>query len=84
MSENLSVPERLWCSYPDCPCDREHNGVCQYKHPTFSCDVCGEQKPMEEKHHGFPYGVEATWCNSCQDSVEAYDEYPRKGDGGGI
>ena len=33
---------------------------------TFSCDVCGEQKPMEEKHHGFPYGLETTWCNSCQ------------------
>lgn len=33
MSE-LPVPERLWCSYPDCPCDREHNGVCQFKTPA--------------------------------------------------
>jgi hypothetical protein len=24
-----TVPERLWCSYPDCHCEREHDGVCQ-------------------------------------------------------
>lgn len=32
---------------------------------TFNCDVCGEDKPMDEKHHGFPYGLESMWCNAC-------------------
>lgn len=27
----MKLPERLWCSYPNCPCEREHNGVCQFK-----------------------------------------------------
>jgi hypothetical protein len=36
-----AVPERLWCSYPDCPCDREHNGECQYKkqNPVKGCTI---------------------------------------------
>jgi hypothetical protein len=27
------IPGRLWCSYPDCHCDRENKGVCEFKHP---------------------------------------------------
>ena len=34
--ETPDVPERLWCSYPDCHCEREYGGVCQYKYPTQS------------------------------------------------
>lgn len=34
---------------------------------TFNCDVCGEDKPLEEKHHSFPYGIETTWCNGCDE-----------------
>lgn len=51
------------------------------KDETFSCDACGQQKPIEEKHHGFPYGVETTWCNTCDVKVEP-EEYPRRGEGG--
>ena len=38
------------------------------KAETFNCDVCGEDKPVNEKHHGYPYGLETAWCDACGES----------------
>lgn len=41
---------------------------------TFNCDVCGEDKPVSEKHSGYPYGLETMWCDACGGSELVADK----------
>ena len=46
MTGNDKLPERMWCSYPDCPCERENDGICQYTFSRKSLKVPNENKPL--------------------------------------
>lgn len=49
-----------------------------YENKTFNCDVCGEDKPVGEKHHGYPYGLETNWCEACGESGLVRDKQKLK------